>query len=125
VTISLRRFMGKMASVRQILPCQPGKHPLSDLYGPDRLPHPYTGSPVIPAVRDPLGTLAESASERDLHGARGLNRGPGLFYTASIVELTLSQERSAGHKENKTLFSTGLNFPDTWSGSGSKISDED
>ena len=52
VTISLRRFMGKMASVRQILPCQPGKHPLSDLYGPDRLPHPGTGSPVIPALPD-------------------------------------------------------------------------
>ena len=79
VTISLRRFMGKMASVRQILPCQPGKHPLSGLYDPRPSP-----SPLIRVRLSSLRFRATGASSKafpvgEPHGARWTKYPPRGF----------------------------------------------
>lgn len=84
VTISLRRFLRKMASVRQILPSQPGKDALSDPYDPRPSHCSIRGFACHPWPSRPFGPPSGPPSEGMAMVLGGLNRSPTLFNTASF-----------------------------------------
>ena len=131
VTISLRAFLGKMASVRQILPRAPSKDTLSDLNAVGSSPY-QAGFACLSrlclatyAIASRLWRLAPPAKLRDprfrarlyiqVKARRNPRGGPTL----------LSFTIWPGVKEEERLPVPDHNVLDIRSGSGSKISVKD